>query len=129
MRSADVLFLPLYSLPPGRRAGIVPHKTYEYIGSRRPILAALPDGDARDLLARSGAAVLCLPDDTGAMADLLLADVDRWASGLPSRSPRDEVVEECSAQRLVTDLARAYDELLGDSHVLRERARGEASRR
>jgi glycosyltransferase involved in cell wall biosynthesis len=129
MRSADLLFLPLYDLPPGRRAGIVPHKTYEYIGSRRPILGAVPDGDARDLLARSGAAVLCRPADTGAMADLLLADVDCWASGLPPRSPRAEVVAECSAQRLVTDLARAYDELLEDAHGPRERARDDAAPR
>lgn len=115
IRSADLLFLPLYDLPPGRRAGIVPHKTYEYIGSRRPILAAVPDGDARDLLARSGSAVLCRPADTGRMADLLIADVDRWASGLPPRSPRAEVVAECSAHRVVTDLAGVYDELLGDA--------------
>jgi hypothetical protein len=103
----------------------VPHKTYEYIGSRRPILAAVPDGDARDLLARSGSAVLCRPADTGSMADHLLADVDRWASGVPPRSPRAEVVAECSAHRLVTDLARVYDELLGDARP-RERARGAA---
>jgi hypothetical protein len=127
MRSADLLFLPLYDLPLGRRAGIVPHKTYEYIGSRRPILAAVPDGDARDLLAGSGAAVLCRPTDTGAMADLLLADVDCWASGLPPRSPREAVVTECSAQRVVTNLAAAYDELLGNARGPLERARGDAA--
>ena len=126
MRSADLLFLPLYDLPPGRRAGIVPHKTYEYIGSGRPILAAVPEGDARDLLARSGSAVLCRPADAGAMTDLLLEDVERWSSGLPPRSPRVEVVAECDAQRLVADLAGVYDELLGGARGPGEQARAEA---
>ena len=50
MRSADLLFLPMHELPPGRRAGLVPYKTYEYLAAERPILAAVPDGDARDML-------------------------------------------------------------------------------
>ncbi len=45
--SADLLFLPMHSLR--GRAGLVPAKTYEYLGSGRPILAAVPDGDAREL--------------------------------------------------------------------------------
>jgi hypothetical protein len=52
LRTADLLFLPMHDLPRGTRAGIVPGKTYEYLGSGRPILAAVPDGDARDLLER-----------------------------------------------------------------------------
>ena len=42
--SADLLFLPMHDLAPGTRAGLVPGKTYEYLGSGRPILAAVPDG-------------------------------------------------------------------------------------
>ena len=47
MRSSDLLFLPMHELPAGRRAGLVPGKTYEYLAAERPILAAVPDGDAR----------------------------------------------------------------------------------
>jgi glycosyltransferase involved in cell wall biosynthesis len=113
MRSADLLFLPLYDLPPGRRAAIVPHKTYEYVGSGRPILAALPEGDARDLLAGSGIAALCRPTDVAAMGEILLAEVDRWISDAPPRSPRSDVVRRCSCGRLVRDLATVYDDLVG----------------
>ena len=115
MRSADLLFLPLYDLPDGRRAGIVPHKTYEYIASGRPILAAVPDGDARDLLERSGAALLSRPSDVGRMTQHLLADVDRWAAGAPMRAPRPEVAAWCSVDRLVADLTSVYDLVLGDT--------------
>ncbi len=67
IRSADLLFLPMQNLPTGMRAGIVPGKTYEYLASGRPILAAVPDGDAQDILRRAGAAFICKPDDIAAM--------------------------------------------------------------
>ena len=57
IRSADLLFLPMQNLPPGRRSSTVPGKTYEYLASGRPILGAVPPGDALDLLQRSGHAV------------------------------------------------------------------------
>jgi glycosyltransferase involved in cell wall biosynthesis len=68
LRSADALFLPMHDLARGGRARIVPGKTYEYLAADRPILAAVPDGDARDLLARAGNAVLCRPTDPAALA-------------------------------------------------------------
>jgi hypothetical protein len=111
MRSADLLFLPMHDLPPGRRAGLVPHKTYEYLAARRPILAAVPDGDARDLLAASGAARLCLPADVAAMAEHVLADVEDWRSGVAPRAPRPDVVSRCTAPRLVAQLATVYSSL------------------
>jgi glycosyltransferase involved in cell wall biosynthesis len=123
MRSADLLFLPLYELPPGRRAGIVPHKTYEYIAAGPPILGAVPDGDARDLLAESGSAALCRPGDTAAMSEILLAEVDRWASGAPRPSPRPDVVDRCSCHQLARDVAAIYDTLAGRSAGRRTEAR------
>lgn len=68
LRSADLLFLPMYDIPAGQRAGIVPYKTYEYLAAGAPILAAVPDGDARDMLAASGRATLVRPSDVTAMA-------------------------------------------------------------
>ena len=109
LRSADLLFLPMYDLPPGRRAGLIPHKTYEYLAARRPILAAVPEGDARDLLAASGAARLCAPADTATMMAHVEIEVDRWRIGAPAPAPRPDVVERCSCTRLVRDLAALYD--------------------
>jgi glycosyltransferase involved in cell wall biosynthesis len=71
MRSADALFLPMHDLGAGRRARIVPGKTYEYLGAGRPILAAVPEGDARDLLERAGNAAVCGPRDVDALVDAL----------------------------------------------------------
>jgi hypothetical protein len=77
MRSADLLFLPMHDLPAGVRAGLIPYKTYEYLGARRPILAAVPDGDVRDMLAPLPQASLVRPADVAGMVDTLRESVDR----------------------------------------------------
>jgi len=67
LQRADLLFLPMHGLPPGERARIVPGKAYEYLGARRPILAAVPEGDARDFVLASGLGEVCGPDEVEAM--------------------------------------------------------------
>ena len=108
LQSADLLFLPLHDLAPAKRATIVPHKTYEYLGSGRPVLAAVPAGDARDLLESSGLAHLCSPSDVDAMAAAIRDEVERWRAGTPPAAPRAEVVARCTAVRLSEDFARLY---------------------
>jgi glycosyltransferase involved in cell wall biosynthesis len=110
LRSADLLFLPMHDLPPGTRARIVPGKTYEYLASGRPILAAVPDGDARDLLARAGSAVLCRPGDVEAMARAIEALADRRRR-VPAPDPA--VLRDYERGRLAGDLAALLDGVLG----------------
>ena len=71
MRGADLLFLPMHDLPLGDRAGLIPYKTFEYLGARRPILAAVPDGDVRDMLRPLPNATLVRPGDVAGMTDAL----------------------------------------------------------
>jgi glycosyltransferase involved in cell wall biosynthesis len=112
VRSADLLFLPMQDLPPGRRATIVPQKTYEYVASGRPILAAVPDGDARDLLTDAGTAQLCRPSDADAMARILELETDRWRSGAEPAPPPPDVLARCGAPRLVSEIAGLFDDVL-----------------
>ncbi len=74
LQSADLLFLPLHDVAPGERTRIVPGKLYEYLAARRPILAAVPDGDARDFVEASGRGLVCAPTDVDGLCDTL----DRW---------------------------------------------------
>jgi glycosyltransferase involved in cell wall biosynthesis len=113
MHSADLLFLPMQNLPPGVRATIVPGKTYEYLASGRPILAAVPDGDAREILESAGNAMVVRPDDVDGMAAAIIASLDRKRSGAPAPTPDAELVERFDYGRLAKDLAGVFDAVLG----------------
>jgi glycosyltransferase involved in cell wall biosynthesis len=117
LRSADLLFLPMHELQNGMRAAIVPHKTYEYLAAGRPILAAVPKGEARDLLEDSGIARICRPSDVDAMAASLLAALDDWRSGTARPQARPEIVNRCSADRLTRDFTSVYGSLAARSEA------------
>ncbi len=111
--SADLLFLPMHDLAPGTRAGLVPGKTYEYLGSGRPILAAVPDGDARDLLQAAGSASVCRPADVQAMKRSLREHIELWESGERSPEPDRRVIAQYERRNLTKELAAVFDTLLG----------------
>jgi glycosyltransferase involved in cell wall biosynthesis len=109
MRSADLLFLPLHDLPPGNRLGIIPGKTYEYLASRRPILAAVPDGDIRDLLTEAGNAFVCWPADVPAMMGIVSEQLERTRRGEPAPEPDPDVLARFERRQLTAELAAAFD--------------------
>jgi glycosyltransferase involved in cell wall biosynthesis len=113
MKSADLLFLPMHELPPGHRAGLIPYKTYEYLAARRPILAAVPDGDVRDMLGPLPHVTLCRPSDVEAMAAAIrgrLADPSPGPAGPPLD---EEPLAGLHRGRLVGRIAGVLDEVLG----------------
>jgi glycosyltransferase involved in cell wall biosynthesis len=112
LRTADLLFLPMQNLPVGARAGIVPGKTYEYLAAGRPILAAVPDGDARDLLAEAGGARLCRPDDTAGLAAAIAAEFSRFQVGAAVHTPDPKVVARYEYRHLAGQLAQVFDLVL-----------------
>jgi glycosyltransferase involved in cell wall biosynthesis len=109
MRSADLLFLPMQNLPPGARAGLIPYKTYEYLAAGRPILAAVPDGDVRDMLAPLPGTTLVRPDDIDAMARALRARIAAARSAPGGREPDVEPPAELERSRCVSRIAEVLD--------------------
>jgi glycosyltransferase involved in cell wall biosynthesis len=126
VRSADLLFLPMHDLPPGRRARIVPGKTYEYVASGRPILAAVPDGDARELLASLENVSVCRPGDVDAMAAAIARA--RRALATEGRAPSRPREAAASFDRgvLAGRLAEVLDRVLANG---RSSGRGAEPRR
>jgi glycosyltransferase involved in cell wall biosynthesis len=127
MRSADLLFLPMHNLPAGRRAGIVPGKTYEYLASGRPILAAVPDGDARDLLEEAGTGLVCRPDDVDGMASIIRGQIDRWQSAVPGPQSDAAVLARFERRNLAGRLASVFDELCSGRALPGVRGRSEVA--
>jgi glycosyltransferase involved in cell wall biosynthesis len=115
LRSADLLFLPMHDLPRCTRAGLVPGKTYEYLAAGRPILAAVPDGDARDILREAGGARLCAPADSAAMAEAIAMEIERWRAGKPAPPPSAGVVARYERRRQTADLASVFASVLARS--------------
>jgi glycosyltransferase involved in cell wall biosynthesis len=113
LRSADLLFLPMHDLPPGRRATIVPGKTYEYLAAKRPVLAAVPDGDARDLVTGVPGSIVCRPRDVRRLSDALERVLEqRRLSGRAADQewPRSSQYER---RRLSQQLVRVLDAAVG----------------
>ena len=109
MRSADLLFLPMQNLPAGTRSSTVPGKTYEYIASGRPILAAIPDGDAHDILTAVGTARFAAPADSAAIADAIAEELERWRTGGEPPQPAWDVVARYERQLITEELAAVFD--------------------
>jgi glycosyltransferase involved in cell wall biosynthesis len=108
MRTADLLFLPMHELPAGVRAGIVPGKTYEYLAAGPPILAAVPEGDARDILRQAGNARICGPSDVDAMERIIQREIERFERGGVAEPADERVVERFEYGSLAGELAAVF---------------------
>lgn len=93
---ADVLLLPLAQDP--AYAITIPSKTYAYLASGRPILAAA-DGDVAQLIRTSGAGAVCAPHDAVALASAIRAFV-----ALPS--DRQAAMGEAGRTAFLTQFSR-----------------------
>jgi glycosyltransferase involved in cell wall biosynthesis len=110
---ADLLFLPLHELAAGTRTRIIPGKTYEYLASGTPILAAVPAGDCRDLLLEARNSFVSAPSDVAFMADVIEREIDRAAAGRSPGRPQRDVLALFERRHLTARLANVFDEVLG----------------
>ena len=76
-RSADLLFMALPDRVDGSPGGRISAKTYEYLMTDRPILAALPPGEGPEFLAGYAGVTVCRPTDVAGMAAAIAAAVAR----------------------------------------------------
>ena len=74
--SSDVLWLTMYD------PTITPGKVYEYMGTRKPILALAPEGIVRSVLDNYGAAVTVMPDKVEGIAEAIEQMYLAWKGNL-----------------------------------------------
>ena len=106
VRAADAA-LTIIAAGPGRDV-IIGSKLFEYIGLDRPVLAIVPPGDARLLLAELDWGVVADPEP-GSVADALIRLV-----GAPSPSRRADPTGRYERSRLAARLAKVLTEAAGD---------------
>lgn len=111
VRGADLLFLPMHKMPPGMKAGLVPGKTYEYMASGRPVLATLPESDARDFIRKAGTGVFAAPGDVDGMLAALKQQYALWQSGRPNGDWNPDYVRRFERRNLTLDLAGFLDQI------------------
>jgi glycosyltransferase involved in cell wall biosynthesis len=110
--AADCLFMSLPARADGAGSSIISSKTYEYLQTDRPILAALPPGENATYLRTRPGVFLTPPADISAMAAALNGLVHRWMEGGPDALAVDRRALQVELGSQVR--ARAFDRLLRD---------------
>ncbi|MBX3278331.1 MAG: glycosyltransferase family 4 protein [Acidobacteria bacterium] len=105
VKGADALFFCLADSPAGERNDCVPQKVYEYLGSRRSVLALAPEGDARDFLREAGTAVICEPRDVSAIKQAVL----ELYEGRARLEANEQFIRGFRRRELTARLARIFD--------------------
>lgn len=112
IKSADLLFLPMHNIADGHRATTVPGKLYEYIASGRPILAAVPEGDAKDILMKSGLAYITQPDDSNLMLEGLKNIYYDWKNNVHKYNPNWDYISKFDRKEITKLLADVFDKTI-----------------
>jgi hypothetical protein len=107
LSSADLLFLTLPRRIDGSRGGRISAKTYEYLMTDRPILAALPRGENWDYLADKPGVWLAEPEDVGALRGAVVELAAAKFAGTPMTFPREQVHREISYDARAEQFERA----------------------
>ncbi len=104
---ADLLFITLPRRPDGSPGGRISAKTYEYLMTDRPILAAVPRGENWGYLQGKPGVWLMEPNDEPAMKAALCELVQAKASGAPRTFDRSALRQELSYDTRAEEFAAA----------------------
>lgn len=110
MAEGDLLFMALPDRPDGSPGGRISAKTYEYLMTDRPILAALPPGENREYVRDKPGVALTDPDGVADMADVIADHAAATFTGDPVTVDRSALRPALSS----TARARAFEEVLLD---------------
>ena len=100
---ADLLFLTLPDRLDSSRGGRISAKTYEYLMTDRPILAAVPQGENWDYLADKPGVWLVEPNDRTRMAEVISDLAEAKFAGRALTFDRDHLHEQMSYEARAAD--------------------------
>jgi glycosyltransferase involved in cell wall biosynthesis len=108
-RQADLLFITLPNRTDGTPGGRISCKTYEYLMTDRPILAALPKGENWDYLKDKPGVWLVEPTDIEAMSQVINQVTAAKFSGYPLAFDRTFLQKELSYVGLVEGYLQIFE--------------------
>jgi glycosyltransferase involved in cell wall biosynthesis len=103
LAAADLLFLTLPKRLDGSPGGRISAKTYEYLATDRPILAAAPAGENWDFLAGKPGVWLVDPDDEQGMAGVIEELAAAKLAGRPLTFDRSALHDQLSYDTRATE--------------------------
>jgi len=115
MTAADLLFMALPDREDGSPGGRISAKTYEYLMTDRPILAALPPGENRDYLKDKPGVYLTPPDGVDEMATMIDDQATNTFRGNPETVDRSTLRTQLSSTSRAQAFERILHELIGVS--------------
>jgi glycosyltransferase involved in cell wall biosynthesis len=105
--AADLLYLPTITRLDGASVSNVPAKTYEYLGSGRPVAALAGPGDVRDLASGRVRVALLGPRDDEGLAELLRrAGEPGGLAATPPDPPDTHALRRREVARLMAETLR-----------------------
>lgn len=112
MGTVDVAFLPMVTDIDGRRSYNLSGKIYEYMALRKPILAAVPEGDAADMVRRARIGWVVDPYDVRGMKELVKQLIEKKRNGGLSVHPDCEYIRGFNRRSQGRQLAAVFDGVL-----------------
>lgn len=107
MMASDMLFLMIRG---DSSEGIITGKIFEYLASGKPILAAIPKGEAEKLILNYARGVVVPPDDEMGMTAQVLRAFALWERGdLKLTVPRWKGIERFDRRNQTKKLAEIFD--------------------
>jgi Glycosyl transferase 4-like domain len=107
LADADLLFLALPNRRDSQTGGRISAKTYEYLMTDRPILAAVPQGESWDYLTGKPGVWLVAPDDHARMREIVEELARAKLAGEPLAFDRESLREELSYDTRAEQFAQA----------------------
>ncbi|QDT15487.1 glycosyltransferase family 4 protein [Alienimonas californiensis] len=125
---ADLLFLCLPQRRDGGAGGIISAKTYEYLATDRPILAAVPRGENWNYLEGRPGVWLTEPDDVAGMQAAVEAVCEaKLTAGAPLRFDRSVLWPELSPEGRAGELAALFEQVCPGGPIARAAERPAAT--
>lgn len=108
---ADLLFMALPERKDRTPGGRISAKTYEYLMSDRPVLAAIPDGENKEFLSGKEGVHIVEPKGVDEMADVIENLMVRKLAGEMLKVDRSNIQEGLTNIARANDFSRVLDEV------------------